>query len=201
MGDDHLTVGLGSKSTRFKKWLFVPDTSRVDIETSLNIVDGIDNEMNSLPEGIVEDLFGIRTNSCHVVSNVHVRVHLLSDFASSLRFRVSDITLSEQELSVQVGDFDVVVVSAVDNTASAATNAHESKRLHVFATESASTDHENFGVGKFRLDFLTVDKCLIVVSVIHWCAISFLGDCLKDVVMEPLLEGRVFASVLNHFLS
>lgn len=43
--------------------------------------------------------------------HVEVRVHLLGDAAGGLSLRLLHVWLSEKELTVQVGDLNVVIVS------------------------------------------------------------------------------------------
>ena len=73
--NNHLRVCLGAESTRFKQRLFVPDALAIDIEPSLDIVDGVDNEIERLPELIIEKIFGRRGDKglmrCHVEGGVH----------------------------------------------------------------------------------------------------------------------------------
>ena len=58
MGNDHLRVGLGAQSSRFKERLLVPDALAVDVEASLHIVDSVDNEIEALPQLVIENFFG-----------------------------------------------------------------------------------------------------------------------------------------------
>ena len=98
--NDHLRVGLGTKSSRLKERLLVPYASCVNVESSLDVIDSIDNEVLAFPEIIVENLFGVWANNCHVILNIQVRIHALSNCAGTFRFGVTDVILSEQELSI-----------------------------------------------------------------------------------------------------
>jgi hypothetical protein len=53
--DDHLRVSLGTKSSGLKERLLVPNASCVDVESSLDVIDSIDNEVLAFPEIIVEN--------------------------------------------------------------------------------------------------------------------------------------------------
>jgi hypothetical protein len=84
--NNHLTVSLGSEGTRLKKRLSVPDTSGVDVKSCMDVIDGVDNEVELLPEVIMEDSFSIRTNSSLIVPDIESGVHSLGNLASSCRF-------------------------------------------------------------------------------------------------------------------
>lgn len=114
--NDHLRVGLGTKSSRFKERLLEPNAFCVDVESSLDVIDSIDNEVELFPEIIVENLFGLWANDSHIIFDIQVWVHVLSNSAGTLRFGVSDVILSEKELSVEVGDLNVVIISDRDFT-------------------------------------------------------------------------------------
>lgn len=116
MRNDHLRVALGTKSSGLKEWLSIPNAFCVDVESSLDVIDGIDNEVLAFPEVIVEDFFGIWANDGHVILDIQVCVHTFGDVTGSLRFGVANVVLSEEELSVKVGDLDVVIVSNRDFT-------------------------------------------------------------------------------------
>ena len=57
--DNHLRVSLGTEGARLEKRFLVPDAASVDIEASLYVVNSIDNEIETLPEGIVKHVFGL----------------------------------------------------------------------------------------------------------------------------------------------
>lgn len=61
--NDHLRVALCSESSAFEQWLSIPDTLAVDVEASLDIIDGIDDEAQLFPEFIIEGLVILRINS------------------------------------------------------------------------------------------------------------------------------------------
>jgi hypothetical protein len=58
MWNNHLRVGFGTKSSRLEKWLLIPNTSLIDIESSFDVIDGINNEVKFLPEFVVKHFFG-----------------------------------------------------------------------------------------------------------------------------------------------
>ncbi len=113
-----------------------------------------------------------------------------------------DVVLAEQELAVQVADFDVVVVSAVHLATGAAAESHQCKRLDVLAAERAGADHKRLDVAELVLDFASEHFDLVVVSRVErrpvYCACR---QRLQDVVVQPLLERSVLACERYDFLS
>lgn len=116
--NNHLRVSLGTKSSGLKERLLVPNAFSVDVESSLEVIDSINNEVLAFPELIVEYLFGVWANNGHVILDIQVRVHAFSNFTGTLRFGVANVILSEQELSVEVGDLNVVIIGDRDFTLS-----------------------------------------------------------------------------------
>ena len=98
--DDHLRVSFGSKGSRLKKRLLVPNASLIDVKSSMDVIDGVNNKVELLPEIIVENILGFWTDSGHVIFNVQIFIHSFSDLSGALRFGVSNVGLSEEELSV-----------------------------------------------------------------------------------------------------
>lgn len=77
---------------------------------------------------------------------------------------MTNISFSEEELSVEVTDLDVVVIGDVDNTVLTATDSHECECLNQFTSESTSTNHEQVEFRELLLQLLSVDLNLIVIS-------------------------------------
>ena len=73
--NDHLGVGLSAKSTGFEKRLLVPDALAINVETSLDVIDGVDNEVEALPELVIEHVFSLWGDKGLVSCNLEVRVH------------------------------------------------------------------------------------------------------------------------------
>jgi hypothetical protein len=114
---------------------------------------------------------------------------------------VSHILLSEEELSVQVGDFNVVIVSAGDFAILGATNTHQGKCFDVFTAKSTSSHEESLHFLKLLLNFSSIDFDLVIVSAVHGCSVnSSFGESFKDIVVEPLLQWGILASELHNFL-
>ena len=111
-------------------------------------------------------------------------VDVVSDLASDFTLRLANIVLSEEELSVQVRNFNVIIISDSDLSFCRATDSHKSECLDVLASEGASTDHESIDFGQFFLDFTSVNKDLVVVSAVHGSAIGGAsGESLENVVV------------------
>jgi hypothetical protein len=126
---------------------------------------------------------------------------LLSDTASSHGFGRSNVRFSEQELTIQVGHFDVVVISDNDFTTLTAAKTHKSESFDVLATEGASTDHKRVNFAEFILDFLTIYTNLVVVSAATWFSVRWSNwERLKHIVVEHLSHRRILASILYNFL-
>ena len=109
---------------------------------------------------------------------------MLSNTASSHGFGRSNVRFSEQELTIQVGHFDVVVISDNDFTTLTAAKTHKSESFDVLATEGASTDHKRVNFAEFILDFLTIDTNLVVVSAATWFPVRWSNwERLKHIVV------------------
>jgi len=100
--DYHLRVSLGSQSTRFKEGDFVPDTSFVHVITSVNIINGINHEIDAFPEFVIEKVFCLLSYLGGVGFEVEIRVHSLGNFGGALRLLFTNVVVSEKELAVEV---------------------------------------------------------------------------------------------------
>jgi len=146
-------------------------------------------------------VFGLLCHIELVVLHIQMMVDVVSDLASDLTLRLTNVILAEEELSVQVRDFNVIIISDSDLSFGRAANTHKSESLDVLASEGASTNHESINFGQFFLDLTSVDNDLVVVSAVHGSAISgTLRESLEDVVVQPLLQRRIFSSILDYFL-
>lgn len=109
--------------------------------------------------------------------------------------------LSEQKLSVQVTDLDVIIVSAVHFAFWSASYTHKSKCLDVFTAESASTDHKSLNLTQLFLNVASENLNLVVVSAVGRSSVDLtFWNCLENIVVQPLLQWAVLAGVLNNFL-
>ena len=82
--DDHLRVGLCAKSPRLEERLGIPDAAGVDVETSLDVINSVDNEVEVLPEVVVEDILGLLRDIGLVSSHIQAVVNLFGYMAGDL---------------------------------------------------------------------------------------------------------------------
>jgi hypothetical protein len=86
-------------------------------------------------------------------------------------------------------------------TVLAAAKTHHSKGFDELTTQGTSSNHKSFGVLKFALNFPAKNLNLVVIATVFHLAVHFTsGNGLEDIVMEPLLERRVFAGEFYNFL-
>jgi hypothetical protein len=83
--DDHLGVCFRAKGARLKQGLLVPHTLLINVESCLDVVDGIDYEVEALPEFVVENTLSRRINISGVSLNFKLRIENLRNTAGSLR--------------------------------------------------------------------------------------------------------------------
>ena len=199
--DNALRVTLSTQSTRFEQVLIVEDTSVIDVKSGLDVINGVDNSIQALPEVISELVVIVWGNSGLKSLNLKVRVHLLGFSAGTFRFRLLDIGSSEQELSVEIGDLNSIIISTNNFTMLTSGEARKGKLLKIFTAQSTSTDQEELLVGEFILEFVTKDGDLIIISG----SLELSGDVgsrsnFELVKVEPLSQRHVFTSVLEDFL-
>ena len=109
---------------------------------------------------------------------------------------------TEQELSIQITDLNIVIISTMYFSLCTAANAHQSERFNKLTAESTSTDHESLYIPELRLNFATINLDLIVVSAIHWGSINWsFRKCFQNVIVKPLFKWRVLAREFYNFLS
>mmetsp|Transcript_20980 Transcript_20980/g.25785 ORF Transcript_20980/g.25785 Transcript_20980/m.25785 type:complete len:458 (-) Transcript_20980:315-1688(-) len=133
--------------------------------------------------------------------HLELGVHDLGLAAGGLGLGAANIGLSEEELTVQVGNLNVIIVGNGDGASGTATETHESHSLGILATESTSTDHEGLDSTELLLSLATVDLDLVVVAAVHGLSVNGVGgQRLEAVVVGPLLEGHVLASILDDLL-
>lgn len=56
---DHLRVGLGAESTRLEQGLLVPDALTINVQSSLDVIDSINDEVKTFPEVVIELILGV----------------------------------------------------------------------------------------------------------------------------------------------
>ena len=201
MWDDHLGVCFRAKGARLKQGLLVPHTLLINVESCLDVVDGIDYEVEALPEFVIEDTLSRRVNVGGVGLNFEVWVENLCNTAGSLRLGRANIVLSEEELAIKVRNLDIIVVSAVDLALWSATDSHQCEGLDVLAAKCARSHHERIDITQLSLDISSQYFDLVIVSGVHGLSVNLaLGKDLENLVVKPLLQGSVFTSVLDDFL-
>jgi hypothetical protein len=114
---------------------------------------------------------------------------------------MSHVVFAEQELAVQIADLDVVVVRAVNLAFVTAGDAHKSERFHVLAAQSTRPYHKGFNFAQLFLNFTAKHLNLIVVAAVQGSSVDgTLRKALKDIIVKPLVQRRVFTCVLYDFL-
>ena len=97
---------------------------------------------------------------------------------------MTNMGFSEEELTVQVTNLDVIVISAVYLPLSATSNTHQCKSFHKLTAESTSSNKESIDFAKLLLYFATVDLDLVVVSSVKRSTVNYtIRNRLEDVVM------------------
>ena len=107
-----------TQCSALKQWLLIPHALLINILSGLDVIDGIDYEVKSGPKVVVEKLFIFLANSQLNGLKSGVGIHSSSDSTSGLTLVLPNVLLSEQELSVQVADFDIVIISDINFTVS-----------------------------------------------------------------------------------
>lgn len=199
---DHLRVGLCSKSTRLKKRLLIPDALLIHVETSFHVVYSVHDEVERLPELIVEQFLSVWADKSLMCDDLEVRIHHLCLLAGGDSFRAVHIICSEQELPVQVGYLNVIIISDSDESVLPAAKSHQSHSLDEFTAKSTSSYHESLDVSKLLLNFTTINFDLVIVATalrLSVCLSS--GERVEVVDVHPLLQRHVFTREFDDFLS
>lgn len=119
-----------------------------------------------------------------------------------MRLRLSNIILTEEELTVQIRNFDVIIVCNVDFTCLGTPDTHKGEGLDQLTTEGTCTNHKGLNLGKLFLNIAAKDTNLVIVPTAHRLSIDFLlWQGFEHVVMHPLLERGVLAGLLDNLLS
>lgn len=84
MGDNHLRVRLGSERAGFEERLLVPDALLIHVKSSLDVIDSVNNEVEAVPELVVENSFSRWVDVSGVSLYIEGGVKALSDVAGSL---------------------------------------------------------------------------------------------------------------------
>lgn len=113
-GEDDLGVALGSEGSTFEEGFSEPDALGVNKESGLDIVDGVDGEIETVPEIVIEETLGFWGDSVLDSLDLEIGVEDTSCVSGALSLGLSDVVWSEEELSVEVGDLNIVVIGDGD---------------------------------------------------------------------------------------
>lgn len=80
---------------------------------------------------IIENVFSLLRNVEFVIGHVQIVVDIFSDLACHLGFRMANVVLSEEELSVQIRDLNIVVICNYDFSILRAADAHKSECFNI----------------------------------------------------------------------
>lgn len=130
MGDNNLRMALGSKGSTFKQRLLIPNNLIINILPSLNIINSTDNQIQIIPKIVVEIILIFRRNFKFQSIKSTFLVNFLTDFAGGLAFVAAYVFSSEQELTVEVADLDVVVVCADYFAFAVGSDAHQCEHFY-----------------------------------------------------------------------
>lgn len=200
LGHYHLGVALGPESSGLEKSLLVPDTPRVNIKSCLDVIHSVHNEVETIPEGVIKSDFVLWVYSEFERVEVDFWVHSLSGSTCNLTLVPSDILLSEQELSVQVTDLDVVIVSHAD--LALGSDSHQGEHFDELASKSPSSDKECVHFPGIGDEFISEKVAVVRVSVLSGgSGCGTFGENFEEVVVEPLPQWGVFSCQLHYLLA
>lgn len=151
-GENDLRVTLGSKGSALEEGFAEPDALGIDEETGLDVVDGVDGEVEAVPEPVVEEAFSFGGDSVLDGVDLEIGVEDLGGVGGAFGLGLADVVGSEEELSVEVGDLDVVVVRDGDKTVGAGSESDEGEELEELAAESAGSDEEGLDVSEVLVE-------------------------------------------------
>ena len=182
-------MALGSQGSWLEQRFLEPDALTIYVLSSLDVIDCIDDKVEIGPEVVIEDVFVLRTDSGLERFEFNVFIHCVSDHAGSWTFIFADVFSSEQELSVQIADLDIVIVSNC-HFASFRGETHKSEHLDEFTAKSSCTDHEWAWLSEVFNELVSENDPVVEVTVRSQGSghISF-GKGFKEIVMKPLSEG------------
>jgi hypothetical protein len=202
MWDDDLRVAFCAQSTAFEQWLFVPYALLVNVLSGFDVIDSVDNEIQSSPEVIIEILFIFLSDSQLNAFESRVGIHFSSDSTCSLTLVLTNMLLSEQELSVQVTDFNIVIISDINFTITSSWSTHQGKHFNELASKGTSANNKWAWVLAFLNKFVSEKNCVIVVPVLSVGSFfgTFSGKHFEEFVVEPLSQWSVLACKFDDFL-
>mmetsp|Transcript_15632 Transcript_15632/g.38521 ORF Transcript_15632/g.38521 Transcript_15632/m.38521 type:complete len:278 (-) Transcript_15632:1406-2239(-) len=155
MRNHNLSVSLGSKSSTLQHGKTVKDTSLIDVQSCLNIIQSSTNTGKFVIKVVSKQVLGISGNLFLVRSNVHVTVHGLDCVGSSGGLEVINIRIAEQELTRQVGLFNAVHIGNMDMSIGTTSDSHQSPVLEHLATNGSSANDEIIEIQNLGLQVLS----------------------------------------------
>mmetsp|Transcript_37796 Transcript_37796/g.64788 ORF Transcript_37796/g.64788 Transcript_37796/m.64788 type:complete len:479 (+) Transcript_37796:941-2377(+) len=148
----HLHVALGAEGAGLEQRLLVVHAALVDVQPRLDVVESVDHEVQPLPEGRVEDVFGRGRDAVLQRDRLEGGVHHPSGLDARERLGLADVVVAEEELTRQVGLLDDVVVRDGELALGPHADAHESESLDELAAERPRADEEGVEIGELRLE-------------------------------------------------
>lgn len=195
-----MRVALCSQCTALEQGLAVVAALVVDVPSCVHVVHGIHCYRQRFPEVVIEGLLCLLTDSQSEVLDIRLRVHASANLASALGLVGTHVVLAEEELPVEVGNLDAVVVSH-HQLPLTGTQTHQGEHLYELATQRTGANHECSRVLNLLEDFSTENLDVMVVLSILRCLVDVPGrERLEEFMMKPLSDGRELASELYDLL-
>lgn len=167
MRQDDLDMPFGSKRTTFEQRCLGCNASSIHVPSRSHVVQGIRDYRQPFKELISEDMFRRCVNLVEPCDDVSLQllVHPDGSGSCSCRLWLSQMLLSEQELSIQVADLNHVRVCQNDRASFrtllgvcfTTSNSEHGIILEQLTANCSSTDHEQVRIGKSINHILTND--------------------------------------------
>mmetsp|Transcript_36779 Transcript_36779/g.61470 ORF Transcript_36779/g.61470 Transcript_36779/m.61470 type:complete len:430 (+) Transcript_36779:1487-2776(+) len=201
-GDDHVDIGRGAGRPGLQERLPVEHASAIHIKAGLHVVQGIADHVQVQPEVVVKDVLRGARNQILARIDVDGGVDDLGPFPRGLRFGLAHVVFAEQELPVQIGHLDAVVIGHPE-LAVAAAHPHQREILDELAAKGPTAHHEELQVGEPVLERFAVHSDEVIVSGVQ--RLSVCGgsrrECLEGVIVQPLLHGGELTAHLDQLLA
>jgi hypothetical protein len=162
--EDDLGVGLGAEGAGLHQRLAVEDAAGVDVLARLDVVEGVGDDVEVLPEGVVEGGLGVVADGGLERLHLELGVHGARGRGGGRALGLADVDGAEKELAVEVGGLDAVHVGDGDAPLGPAADAHEGKVLEELAAEGAGAHHKDALVHHARLEGAAEDGGEVVVA-------------------------------------
>jgi len=124
---------------------------------------------------------------------VDVFVDQLAHFARSFALVFADVFLAEEELTIEVANFDVVVVSDSEFALLRA-ESDEGELFDELAAQGAGSDDKGAGIGSSGHELVSQDDVVVVVAILGGCACDWaFGKHFEELVVQPLAQRSVLS--------